>query len=183
MLWAEVSADDLVAGIAWYDRAQKVAAALSPDNPRMAAGVIAALSPRQKWSVNVAQAARMIDAAMAGDQCPAVGMLGNRRKAWAIANGANPEHELSGPKVRAFFANITGDHSAVTIDAWAIRAADGDWQDWQERSRAGARKVSAPVGNRYTDAALAYAETAEIVGLSPRDFQAAVWIHVRGAAE
>lgn len=185
-LWDEIRAADLASGISWYDRAQNAAQSLAEGtslDARQCAGIIAALSPRQRWSVNVAQAARVVEAATNGDRCPAVSTTNNRGKAWAIANGADPDSELSGPKVRAFFANITGDHSQVTIDAWAIRAAEGEWRDWQTNSTNGERKVSAPVGHRYTDAADAYRQAAQIVGISPRDFQAAVWIHVRGASD
>ena len=181
-LWANVSPADALAGRAWYDRAQSAACELWPDDPTRAAAIIAALSPRQRWAVNVAQAARVIECAQTGAPCPAVGMTGNREKAWKIANGGNPADILGGPKVCAFFANITGDHSQVTIDSWAQRAAYGDWQEWLTRADT-LRKVTAPTGNEYTDIADAYRSAADIIGISARDFQAAIWIHVRGAAD
>jgi hypothetical protein len=72
----------------------------------------------------------MVLAAAAGELEPVVnGTLANRAKAWRIACGEDPDAVLSGPKVRAFFANIMGDVDAVTIDVWAARAAEGRRND------------------------------------------------------
>lgn len=114
----------------------------------------------------------MIDAAEAGQPEPIVaGLPANRAKAWRIANGADPALVLGGPKVRAFFANITGDHDAVTVDVWAARAAEG--RD----------NPNGPTGGRYAAIADAYRLAAASRGVSPRECQAAIWVHVRGAAE
>lgn len=40
--------------------------------------------------------------------------LGNIKRAFG-------GHELSGPKVAAFAANLKGDHNRVTIDIWTLR--------------------------------------------------------------
>lgn len=173
--WRASSADELAAGIAWYDRAQDTARALSAGtslSERQTAAVIAALSPRCAWSANVRGAASMVDAASRGQGEPVVaGTLTNRRKAWAIAQGADPDAVLSGPKVRSFFANITGDACAVTVDVWAARAAEG--RD----------DPNAPKGSRYQRIADAYRRAAEIAGVTPREVQAAVWCHVRGKVD
>jgi hypothetical protein len=58
----------------------------------------------------------------------------------------------------------------VTVDVWAARAAYGEWMPaW-------------PEGHTYTRLARAYTAAADALGETPRDVQAAVWIHVRGAA-
>lgn len=168
---ANATPADLVAGIAWYDRARDAAAAILPDDPNRAAGVIAALSPRCQWATNVAWAARMIDAAQAGEACPPrVHTTTQRRIAWAIANGADPLDVLSGPKVRRFYLNIIGDHNVVTVDVWAARAAEGH------------SNPAAPRGGRYDAIERAYQNAARVVGMTPRDLQAAVWVHTRGSA-
>lgn len=161
------TADDLAAGLEWYDRARRIADAMAVEYgipARQCAGVIAALSPRCQWATNVEGARRMIAAASAGSSEPvAAGTLSNRAKAWAIANGADPDAVLGGQKVRAFFANIMGDTDAVTVDVWAARAAEG--RD----------NPNAPVKRRYRLCAETYRRAARRHGLTPRDAQAAVW--------
>ncbi len=174
-MYDQCSAADLAAGLGWYARAEREAAALAAGTSLstiQCAGIIAALSPRVQWSVNLAAAIAMVDAAIAGESEPIVaGLPNNRAKAWLIANGADPSIVLSGPKVRAFFANITGDHNAVTVDVWAARAAEGK------------RNNRGPDGKRYEAIADAYRRAAARRGISPRDMQAAVWTHIRGDAE
>lgn len=173
--YRDASAADRAAGLEWYARADAAADDIGRrygiDRVR-AAGIIAALSPRQQWAANVRAAERVAAAAANGDDAPPkVGLGSNVAKAWRIAQGADPADVLGGPKVRAFFANITGDLRAVTVDVWAARAAYG---------RADA---PVPAGRRYDRLAAAYRDVADRFGVAPRDLQAAVWIHVRGAAE
>lgn len=170
------SAADLAAGLDWYDRAEREATALAAGtnlNPVQCAGVIAALSPRCQWGPNLAGAVSMVEAATRGETREPIvaGTTANRAKAWRIARGEDPADVLRGPKVRAFFANITGDHDAVTVDVWAARAAEGTRND------------RAPEGKRYANIATAYRRAAAARGISPRAMQAAVWTHIRGAAE
>jgi len=177
-LHAETSPADLADGLAWYDRAQAAARDMAVgDDVARAAAVIAHLSPRQTWSQNVAAAARMLQAAESGDDCPAVGItdprcvIDQRTKAWLAATGAAAPDANHGPKTGAFWANIMGDVDRVCVDSWAARAATGD---------ATVTNVS-PALYRRVEAA--YVAAARIVGLAPRDLQAAVWVHVRGAAD
>jgi hypothetical protein len=172
--WLSVAtAQDLADGLAWYDRAREEALSLAymPGcaSVEHAAGVIAALSPRVQWGENIVSARKMIRAAAMNRPEPRTnGMLRNRRKAWRIAHGEDPELVLGGPKVRAFFANIMGDREAVTIDVWAARAAEG------------CANTNAPVRRRYLLLAESYRRVARARGMHPRDVQAAVWtVHRR----
>lgn len=166
----DATAADLAAGLEWYGRAERAAADIAPHDPTTGAAIIAALSPRNRWNVNVSQAVRVALAAACGFDCPAVSTGGNRAKAWRIASGESPAAILRGPKVRAFFANITGDDHAVTVDVWAARAAEG------------VKRADAPSGRRYALIARAYRDAAETLGVAPRHVQAAVWVHVRASA-
>lgn len=162
------TAQDLANGLAWYDRARDEALRLAYvpgcGSVERAAGVIAALSPRCQWASNVTAAERMIAAAATRQpRPPAYGTLSNRRKAWRIARGEDPELVLSGPKVRAFYANIMGDTEEVTVDTWAARAAEGR------------ENPHAPKKGRYRRCAEAYRRAARAQGMTPRDCQAAVW--------
>jgi hypothetical protein len=172
--WEAATAADLADGLGWYARANDLAAALSAGAPisrAQAAGVIAALSPRNTWDSNVNGATAMVAAHAALEAEPTVaGTTDNRDKAWAILNHAgDPLDILGGPKVRSFYANIMGDLDAVTVDVWAARAAEGF------------DNPNAPTGNRYERIAAAYREAASAVGVAPRDMQAAVWVYIRRA--
>lgn len=169
---------DRAAGLGWYAAAQREAAAIWPERPDLAAGVLAALSPRCQWSTNVAWAHVLVSRARAGLSCPLVSTESNRATAWAIATtGADPMRHLgrvshtgrvtSGHKVRAFYRNITGDHGAVTVDVWAFRAATG-------------REVDNIGAADYRAISAAYVRAAAILGVTPRECQAAVWVATRG---
>jgi len=166
---ATATADDIALGLRWYGDAHAIARELSRESGRrltirQCAGVIAALSPRCQWGANVAGARAMVRAATAGESEPVVaGTRDNRAKGWAIANGADPDAVLGGPKVRAFWANIIGDVEAVTVDVWAARACEGR------------ENPTAPTGRRYRLCAETYRRAAGRFGLTPRDAQAAVW--------
>lgn len=181
--YGQATADDLAQGLAWYGRAADAARAMLPAEPRRAAGVIAALSPRAQWAVNLRWAAEIIDAAERGEsEPPSVHTRAMRGQAWRIANGADPLDVLNGPKVRAFFANITGDLDAVTVDVWATLAAEGPNVRRAKYIPGKGAPIIAPSGGRYALIARAYRETAAIVGIPPRDLQAAIWVNIRGRA-
>lgn len=184
------------AGRAWYPHARRCARMLAAEAPpgtgeSAVAAVIATLSPRLRWGHNIADAAAMVRAAgrMRGD---ALGELGTHGAAYAAARYAFPdrirlaadilaapvargarrravERALRGPKVRAFCAAIMGDGESVTLDVWAARAARGDWS-WADNLTERRRRI-------LTDA---YRRAASMVGETPRDLQAIVWLQVRG---
>lgn len=159
-------------GLAWYGRAESIMAAMAERNGvdrHTAAGVTAALSPRTPWARNLTIADAVISAAMTGAPVPSVGTRANVDKAWKIANGADPDAVLGGPKVTAFYANLTGDPDRPTVDVWAARAAGANPDRLTDKRR---RELRA-----------AYIEAAEARGVAVRDLQAAVWVSVRGAAD
>lgn len=162
------------AGRAWYESGRAEARSMARYAPAgvgavRCAAILAALSPRTQWSVNLRWARAIVRAAAAGEPCPAVSIKRNRAKAWRIANGADPARELNGPKTRAFWRNLAGDASAVTVDVWAARAAGVDAE--RELSRVGA----------YDAVAASYRAVASYRAESPSDLQAIVWLQSRGA--
>jgi hypothetical protein len=175
-MWEACSARELADGLAWYDRAGRAAADLTPDCPARAAGVIAALSPQNMWSANLDAAGRVIRAADSLlTRCPSVHTTAMCEQAWRIARGGeDPLDVLNGPKVRAFYRNITGDLTAVTVDRWAARVALGT-----------PRGEPAPLlhRQRYDRIARAYRMAAEHANVPPCHVQAAVWVHIRGKAD
>jgi hypothetical protein len=149
----------------WYREGRREARALAARHGvsvRAAAGVIAALSPRMRWSVNLTAA----DNLLAGEPNERVaGYNANVVKARRIANGERPLDVLGGPKVRAFYRAIMGEREEVVVDVWMARAMGVPPED---------------VSARYTELAAAVADAARAVGVPAADFQALIWVQVRG---
>jgi hypothetical protein len=159
-------------GAAWYPNAQAMCAAMVRTSFARdgACGVVAALSPRNGWAQNLAQAAAVLAAKRQRKGCPRVHTTAMRAQAWRIAGGADPLDVLNGPKVRAFYRNLTGDSQAVTVDVWAARAA------------LGVTDVPPITPKVYADIAHAYWRAAMMRGVDPSTLQATVWIDIRGKA-
>lgn len=160
----------------WYDDAREIARELHP-NFLCAAGILAALSPRCHWSVNLRWAKSVCDAFLQGKTYPPyVSTFRNRSKAWRIAKLKNPTQEqvlqiLGGLKTQNFFRNIAGCKESVTVDSWAAFAAEG------RRNRPEIR------GLRYVMLANAYRRAAQLLNQHPSTVQAVVWVKVRGSYE
>lgn len=173
----ETTPETRQAGLDWYPKAEAIAKELLPD-PRQAAGVIAALSPRQHWKVNVAGSRAICRAASQGLRViPRVaGVYKNIDKAWRIANGEEPlsifvKRKQVNFKVLRFFHNIMGNTEVVTVDTWSAKVAYPNLEFREIR------------GRMYLNIEYAYKLAAKILGIAPRDLQAICWIHLRGRSE
>lgn len=155
-------------GLRWYATAGVIAGVIAEhtgsDRGRTAA-VIAALSPRNPWAWNVADAAAFMLAASEGrpTRPTATTFNANADRAWQFATGS-ADWSTSALKVRSFVANILGDPDAVTVDVWAIRVATGGL--FHEVRNDG----------QYRRIADAYRAAAAIVGAGARDVQAVTWL-------
>jgi hypothetical protein len=159
-IWAE--------GRQWYPRARAIAEDLGERYgraPEVVAGVIAALSPRQRWSENVRRAERALAGHGAG------GLGDSERKVAAILGGAAPAEVVCGPKTSAFRALIVDPShpSEVCVDTWALRAAG-----WP---------VDTVTPRQYETVAEAYRIAARHFGELPSAVQATAWILARGRAQ
>lgn len=164
------SADNVRAGLSWYLTAHNLAALLSPGNPAMGAGVIAALSPMMGWDSNVMQAKRAFERGNANG----LGLAKNCAKADAILAGAEPLSVLGGNKVRAFYSTIldpTG-FSVPVIDRHAFDIAVGEVTDDKRRSTLSRKGV-------YDAFGAVYVEAARIVGIGAPQMQAVTWMEWR----
>lgn len=118
---------ELTDGASWYDRAINTAALIAcryslPVNT--VAGVIAALSPNNKWERNVVDAEQLCRAFTLGghsaaDKIKVSTYNANKIKALRILSGELPLSVLGGLKVRAFYSCIMGESSSVCIDGHA----------------------------------------------------------------
>lgn len=134
------------------------------------AGIVAVLSPRNSWNSNMRDARKLVIAALAGDEWPTnlVALNANRIKAIRILCDEDPFVVVSGPKVTAFWRNLCGDPSHITIDVWIMRALGFDIE------------VPTPRMRRAIDKAVR--RSAELRNETPSAMQAIIWIAARGSA-
>ena len=115
-------------GIVWYANAysdcNRIAIDLSVP-VHIVTGVVAALSPNNKWDRNVVNARELIQAFVNGDDMDSVKESTYhtmKKKAWSILEDM-PDHEgvvvlLNGQKIVSFYRNIMGDDTC-TVDGHA----------------------------------------------------------------
>ncbi len=169
-------------GATWYQRAHDEALALGLGIER-GAGIIAALSPRKRWSANL-DTARLLASGPWWRGRPA----GTFGISWAKAQRcmqaeptgveaclAPPDGATSGPKVRAFYANIVNPEDGwhVTVDAHALAIAYGR-PAHKRGAKANLPKIDRQVN--YDKVADAYRKAAATLGLLPSTLQAITWL-------
>ena len=119
-------------GIVWYVDAHKECQQMSEDfgvSDYLAAGVVSALSPNNKWAINVRNARDLIDNFIQGEDINAFKVSTypmNKVKAWEIMQ-ENHDYEsmkvkLNGQKTTCFYANIMGEDTC-TVDGHARNIA------------------------------------------------------------
>ena len=164
-------------GLLWYFNAQKAAHNIAVKYDiavYIAAAVIAALSPNNKWTRNIVNADALIGAFIRGDGLLSVKVSTYnkmKQKAWDIL-AARPDYDgakamLKGQKITSFFCDIMGEFN-VTIDGHARNIAYGERVGLtDDRSNIGVRE--------YRALQAAYEEAARRVGLMPYQLQAITW--------
>lgn len=149
----------------WYHEAQEVAEDVAENlgvSLEIGASIVAAFSPRERWSSNVAKSL----AFSMGK--PVTGLSNNL--AMAKSSMALGYDALNGQKTNAFARAIAGDTDAVVIDVWMIRASYLD-------ASKGVNKT------QYNTLVDSVRKVAKEFGLTPRTAQALIWIVKRGSAE
>lgn len=170
-----------VDGQAWYPTAHCAALALADDygvTECQAVGVIAALSPRNRWERNVADAEAMICAYVAGGSAQALETKvctfgANKRKALLILEAEDPTADqvraiLSGPKLCEFFSCILGQHSEVCIDGHAYCIWAGGRTSLADVPSIGVKLRREIKGD--------YVAVADKLGLTSAALQAITWV-------
>jgi len=155
----------------WYPNAYKFckfAAKHHDVTPQRVAAMLAVTSPRARWSNNTLAVAMLLEDMHkpAYKHQKYYGILGaNARKGMLVANDRYYSRHVTGPKVSTFYLNILGWQEPVTVDSIMSKAA-GYGSDVNNRIR--------------TEVTDAVNTLGQVIGLSPRDTQAAVWIAYRG---
>lgn len=180
-------------GVTWYLRAHEVAKVLGAGRPNglhVAAGVLAAYSPRSNWEVNVENARLALETGTAHGGSGTKAMSSHARVAQRILDGEPHQTALGGEKVRAFAHLIEtggvepdGEWSdRVVIDRHAVSIAvgkrlgkwdidKGPWHDvWSPTARG---------RDWYRQIADVYVRAAREVGIAPHQLQAATWLQYR----
>lgn len=124
---------ETISGAQWYQDANHAAAIMAQRyhvTLQTAAGVIAALSPNNRWERNLIDADSMIRAYSTGGHDAAKILKvstynKNKAKALAILSGDDPLSVLGGLKVRAFYDCIIGGDS-VCVDGHAYAIWKGE---------------------------------------------------------
>lgn len=168
--YADATPDERRDGFMWYPTAREAAeniAARTGLSVEVVAAVISVLSPQKEWNSNIAWAAEVCEAWVAGRDLPRRG-LGNslRRAAIALTGDLSDVLRLDGSrKVHNFYRSIIGSPGAVCVDRHAIRVALGD-------------ALGTPPSlteNRYEAVAEAYREAARELRVGARHVQAVTW--------
>lgn len=173
-------AAEVADGLAWYGVARCVAQTIAEDYGLPAdqvIGVLAALSPRNKWSRNILDCEQLVAAYVAGGACQA-------RDTKVCTFGANKEkgiqiletdartlsavlNILSGPKLREFASCIAGlDDVCIDGHAWCV------WQG----SRVTLKDVPRISAKLRKEIKEDYAMAAAELGLKASEVQAVTWV-------
>lgn len=187
------------AGLAWYKLAQAIARAIDAEfglTSGTGACLLAAYSPRTRWSDNVRYAWHM--GALIGPWSGGVATLDalagtmavNHARAIRVAEASMARGASfptmaatlgQGPKVAAFAWNCHGVETLTTVDVWALRAAlKPSWKrgdDMRDAEMGLSRK------GVYGALHLAYQAEARMAGVSTAEYQAIIWCAISGFAD
>ena len=163
-VYALATSGERVEGTEWYNRANRVAATIAAEHGislEAAAGVIAALSPNNRWERNIVDAENLIRAYSIGGAEEAenvkVCTYGKMRAKAIQILGAWDSHVdhvtiLNGRKITAFYECIIGRTDAVCIDGHAYSIWFGDRLTMKQVPNIG-KKMYAEIVSDYVQAA------------------------------
>lgn len=169
---------DVSDGVEWYDRAKRMAAWIAKETSipeTTVIGVMAALSPNNRWERNCKDALTMCQAWINGDTTDdfKVSCYNTmKQKAWSILEDDLTTDDdiltrLNGQKIRSFYSNIRG-LDEVTIDGHALNIARG--------KREGLTSDKTNMGKKqYRELQAAYVTAAKRVKVKPHELQAITW--------
>ena len=170
--------DDVRAGIEWYARAFREARSISSrlglPVPTVV-GVMAALSPNNRWERNKVDAFNMCSAYVKGlyvGDFKVSTYFKMKVKAWSILEDRLVRDDeilarLNGQKIRSFYSNIMG-LDEVTVDGHALNIARG--------YRVGLTDDATNIGVKmYRELQAAYVRAAKRAGIKPHEMQAVTW--------
>ena len=174
---------DVAAGIAWYAEAYEECRTIADKydlSIHVVVGVVAALSPNNRWTTNITNARDLIDAFVNGRDMDSVSVCtygAMKRKAWSILDILPCQDEvkviLNGRKIVCFYENIMGEDTC-TIDGHARNIA------YNEQVNLTDNKTNIGV-KEYANLQEAYRQAAKRCTVNGRKFkayelQAVTWV-------
>jgi len=166
MAYRAATAHQIDAGHRWYVDAHTVAASQAETygtTIEVAAGVLAATSPRLGWGPNVMIAERMLASGGTLER----GALGRSlATARAICAGGDPDKILRGPKTNAFY------HAIITAGGSPTPVIDRHAWDML----VGQRQAPPPNLGQYRQAASVMERAADILAVGVHEVQAVTWL-------
>jgi len=177
-LYRSATVSDVADGVEWYDRAKRMAAWISAQTniaETTVIGVMAALSPNNRWERNCKDALTMCSSWVTGgtmDDFKVSCYNKMKQKAWSILDDDLHDDDailerLNGQKIRSFYSNIRG-LDEVTIDGHALNIARG--------YREGLTSDKTNMGKKqYRELQSAYVTAAKRVKVKPSELQAITW--------
>ena len=177
-VYRRATTDDIANGVEWYSRAKRYSHAIADRtgiHVNTVIGVMAALSPNNKWERNVQDCERMCRAWVRGDELDdfKVSCYNTMKlKAWSILDDDLTSDDeildrLNGQKIRSFYSNIRG-LDEVTIDGHALNIALGVRQGLTTDKTNMSKKV-------YKQMQEVYVRAAKRVDIKPHVLQAITW--------
>ena len=177
-VYRRATTDDIANGVEWYDRAKRYAQTISKKTGvhlHTVIGVMAALSPNNKWERNVKDCERMVNAWIEGEDLEdfKVSCYNTmKQKAWSILEDKLTSDteiltRLNGQKIRSFYSNIRG-LEEVTIDGHALNIALGRVQGLTSDKTNMSKGV-------YIEMQKHYVRAAKRVDIAPHVLQAITW--------
>ena len=177
-VYRRATPEDHANGLEWYDRAARYAKVISTKymiHRHTVIGVMAALSPNNRWERNVKDAERMCQAWVNGEDLTdfKVSCYNTMKaKAWSILEDDLTDDDdiltrLNGQKIRSFYSNIRG-LDEVTVDGHAYNIALGIRQGLTTDKTNMTKKV-------YRERQKDYVTAAKRIGRKPHELQAITW--------
>jgi len=177
----QVTDTDMVNGMDWYKKARVFCYQLSlRENISYVkvCGILAALSPRNRWERNKIDAENLIKHLRGTlETRPLFGTYNAMvRKAIEIYeygyDTGTITHILNGPKITCFFENIyDANNMSVTVDTWMVLAAAGKYLSIDERP-----SVNKALVTKISDT---IQELAERHQMRPYELQAILWCAIK----
>ena len=177
-VYRRATEDDITHGVEWYARANRAAdtIAMAYGLPiKTVVGVMAALSPNNRWERNVKDTETMCDAYTRGEGLDSFKVScynTMKAKAWSILSDDLDDDDdiltrLNGQKIRSFYSNIIG-LEEVTIDGHALNIA--------LNMRQGLTDDKTNMGKKqYREMQGHYVRAAKRVKVKPHVLQAITW--------
>ena len=170
--------EEIMQGTIWYSEAEQFARLMANTytvSGEVAAGVISALSPNNKWERNKYDTIQVFEAIKHGktaDEVKVCTYNSNKLKAFAIANG-DAEILTKSPKTYAFARNVGElDPNFVTIDKWHLRAC-------QTSSLKSKKCRESITPHQYKVLSQETIKVAAEYGVPAYVFQAIIWVTIR----